>query len=81
MDINLNDYRVIKQYVDNWVKLFPEKCSTQDITELTVGLNCPLIIVLYFFKYNFPERKDIMDEIETVKRFYQYENIIEVNNV
>jgi hypothetical protein len=78
MIVNLSNFKHLKL---DFFKFYNLKKDTEEkeilITRAAMYLGCPLIVIIYFLKDEFGTNPWIEKKIETLKKFYDYEEIIE----
>lgn len=75
MEIELKNYPYIKEYITNWVKNYPDRCTLEWMTIVSNALQCPTIVVLIFFRELVGESEEINAAINNLTEFYQYTKI------
>lgn len=75
MIININEYRVIYPLLKRWLNEHPNGDIEEYVTDLSAGTFVPLVALYYFVMEINGESQFILDKINMLKKFYDYDRI------
>lgn len=78
MEVDLNDYLIVREYIRNWIIHHPDRVSIFWATLLSAVTHAPVVATLTFFSEFSGHPEDYAKEIESVTKFYRYDRIIPI---
>jgi len=75
MRININDYRVNKDYLERVLRLNPDKNPIKLCAEISMETGVPIIAILHYLGELQGYTDKLINHINEIREFYQYTNV------